>query len=221
MSVLKRIGIPIVEHCNLKCKGCLHFCNSNQEEFYYDCEEFERDVMRLSELFDNIEVLILYGGEPLLHPKIIRLLEIVRVYLKKTKNVGKDEIELSGYIGENISQIDQNIKFTIENEVDAGKFKQNDNVCFACHKDDSIREIDITGNGGYMLYGIKYNMDVDSVRTILSKSDIWTIQNDQTDTIFCKDKSNTYYFDIYLENGSVKSLSLHSADSYCGYNHAE
>ena len=26
---------------------------------------------------------------------------------------------------------------------------------------------------------------------------------------------------IYLENGSVKSLSLHSADSYCGYNHAE
>lgn len=85
MSVLKRIGIPIVEHCNLKCKGCLHFCNSNQEEFYYDCEEFERDVMRLSELFDNIEVLILYGGEALLHPKIIRLLEIVRVYLKKTK----------------------------------------------------------------------------------------------------------------------------------------
>lgn len=40
------------------------------------------------------------------------------------ENVGKDEIELSGYIGENISQIDQNIKFTIENEVDAGKFKQ-------------------------------------------------------------------------------------------------
>ena len=55
------------------------------------------------------------------------------------ENVGKDEIELSGYIGENISQIDQNIKFTIENEVDAGKFKQNDNVCFACHKDDSIK----------------------------------------------------------------------------------
>lgn len=54
-----------------------------------------------------------------------------------------------------------------------------------------------------MLYGIKYNMDVDGVRTILSKSDIWTIQNYQTDTIFCKDKSNTYYFDIYLENGSV------------------
>lgn len=141
--------------------------------------------------------------------------------VQDTMLIGKDKIELSGYIGENISQIDQNIKFTIENEVDAGKFKQNDNVCFACHKDDSIREIDITGNGGYMLYGIKYNMDVDSVRTVLSKSDIWTIQNDQTDTIFCKDKSNTYYFDIYLENGSVKSLSLHSADSYCGYNHAE
>lgn len=43
----------------------------------------------------------------------------------------------------------------------------------------------------------------------MSKSDIWTIQKDQTETIFCKDKSNTYYFDIYLENGSVKSLSLY------------
>lgn len=37
-----------------------------------------------------------------------------------------------------------------------------------------------------MLYGIKYNMDGDSVRTILSKSDIWTIQKDQTETIFVK-----------------------------------
>ena len=85
MSVLKRIGIPIVEHCNLNCKGCLHFCNLNQEEFYYDCNEFECDVMRISELFDDIEVLRLYGGEPLLHPKIIRLLEIARRYLKKAK----------------------------------------------------------------------------------------------------------------------------------------
>lgn len=85
MSVLKRIGIPIVEHCNLNCKGCLHFCNLNQEEFYYDCNEFECDVMRISELFDDIEVLRLYGGEPLLHPKIIKLLEIARRYLKKAK----------------------------------------------------------------------------------------------------------------------------------------
>lgn len=44
--------------------------------------------------------------------------------VQDTMLIGKDEIELSGYIGENISQIDQNIKFTIENEVDAGKFKQ-------------------------------------------------------------------------------------------------
>lgn len=43
--------------------------------------------------------------------------------VQDTMLIGKDKIELSGYIGENISQIDQNIKFTIENEVDAGKFK--------------------------------------------------------------------------------------------------
>ena len=134
---------------------------------------------------------------------------------------GKEEIELSGYIGKNISGINQNIKFTIENEVDVGKFKQNDNVIFACYKDDNIREIDITGDGGYMLYGIKYNMDGDSVRSILSESDIWIIQKDEGENIFCKGKESNYYLDIYFENDMVKTISVHSADSYCGNNHAE
>lgn len=134
---------------------------------------------------------------------------------------GKEEIELSGYIGKNISEINQNIKFTIENEVDAGKFKQNDNVIFACYKDDNIREIDITGDGGYMLYGIKYNMDGDSVRSILSESDIWIIQKDEEEDIFCNGKESNYYLDIYFENDMVKTISVHSADSYCANNHAE
>ena len=134
---------------------------------------------------------------------------------------GKEEIELSGYIGKNISGINQNIKFTIENEVDVGKFKQNDNVIFACYKDDNIREIDITGDGGYMLYGIKYNMDGDSVRSKLSESDIWIIQKDEGENIFCNGKESNYYLDIYFENDMVKTISVHSADSYCGNNHAE
>lgn len=134
---------------------------------------------------------------------------------------GKEEIELSGYIGKNISGINQNIKFTIENEVDVGKFKQNDNVIFACYKDDNIREIDITGDGGYMLYGIKYNMDGDSVKSKLSESDIWIIQKDEGENIFCNGKESNYYLDIYFENDMVKTISVHSADSYCGNNHAE
>ncbi len=85
MSILKKIGIPIVEHCNLNCKGCLHFCNLNQEEFYYDCNEYKSDLNRLAELFENIEVIRLYGGEPLLHPELIKLLEITRKYLKNSK----------------------------------------------------------------------------------------------------------------------------------------
>lgn len=137
------------------------------------------------------------------------------------ETVGKEEIELSGYIGKNISGINQNIKFTIENEVDVGKFKQNDNVIFACYKDDNIREIDITGDGGYMLYGIKYNMDGDSVRSKLSESDIWIIQKDEGENIFCNGKESNYYLDIYFENDMVKTISVHSADSYCGNNHAE
>lgn len=85
MNVLKRIGIPIVEHCNLNCKGCLHFCNLFQDEFCYDCAEYEQDLKRLSGFFDNIEVIRLYGGEPLLHPDLVKLLGITSKYLKHTK----------------------------------------------------------------------------------------------------------------------------------------
>lgn len=56
MNILKRLGIPIVEHCNLNCKGCLHFCNLNQEKFYYDCDEYERDVNKISEIFEKLKL---------------------------------------------------------------------------------------------------------------------------------------------------------------------
>lgn len=70
--------ISLVQHCNLNCCGCDHFAPLAGPEFA-DIEETERDVTRLAELFHgHISEFYLAGGEPLLHPEIIRFMEVTR-----------------------------------------------------------------------------------------------------------------------------------------------
>lgn len=70
----------IVDHCNLKCRGCYHFSSLAKESFL-DINEFERDIKRLSELFcGKMEKIVLLGGEPLLHPEIVKFFIITRKY---------------------------------------------------------------------------------------------------------------------------------------------
>lgn len=70
MKELTEIGIPVVEHCNLNCRGCLHFCHRGQKPFYADVNQFECDMRRLKSFFDNIQIIRLYGGEPFLHKEL-------------------------------------------------------------------------------------------------------------------------------------------------------
>lgn len=72
---LKVIGIPVVEHCNLNCKGCLHFCHKNQEKYFYDLGQYKKDIKQLHIFFDEVETIRLYGGEPLLHPHLEGFIE--------------------------------------------------------------------------------------------------------------------------------------------------
>ena len=73
----------LVEHCNLKCRGCYHFSPLADEEFL-SIDDYERDIARLAELFDyRVEELLLLGGEPLLHPQLIDFLKLSREYFKE------------------------------------------------------------------------------------------------------------------------------------------
>ena len=68
----------VVEHCNLNCAGCDHFSPLAEKEFA-DVEEFERDMSRLSDIFNGrAKEIHLLGGEPLLHPDIIKFMEVAR-----------------------------------------------------------------------------------------------------------------------------------------------
>ena len=72
---IDEMGIQIVDHCNLNCKGCLHFCHKGQKPYFYAIERYERDLQRLTSLV-TIGGIRIYGGEPLLHTELSRIIAI-------------------------------------------------------------------------------------------------------------------------------------------------
>lgn len=68
----------LAEHCDLNCAGCSHFSPLAEPEFA-DYEESTRDFARLGALFHGYARQIrLMGGEPLLHPELIKFLKMAR-----------------------------------------------------------------------------------------------------------------------------------------------
>lgn len=75
--ILPYLEISINTHCNLNCNGCGNFSNIASKTFY-DVTRFENDFKRLSILFENIKVIRLLGGEPLLNPDVLKYVRIAR-----------------------------------------------------------------------------------------------------------------------------------------------
>jgi len=71
--------VHVCDHCNLNCKGCSNFCPIAEKKFV-DLGILERDFKRLSELTNRMCDVSLIGGEPLLHPDIIKILDITGKY---------------------------------------------------------------------------------------------------------------------------------------------
>lgn len=70
--------VALAEHCDLNCVGCDHFSPLAEPEFA-DYEELKRDFERLSSLFHGrAKEVHLLGGEPLLHPNLVKFLKMAR-----------------------------------------------------------------------------------------------------------------------------------------------
>jgi hypothetical protein len=77
------VDCHIVNHCNLNCRGCDRFAQCAETEII-SVNEVETGLRRLREIMgDNVRHLNLIGGEPLLHPECIQLMNIVRKYFSR------------------------------------------------------------------------------------------------------------------------------------------
>ena len=84
----------ITQRCSLKCKYCIAYMNSYTEARRLDFETSRilSDIDRLSEICVYIKRIVVYGGEPFLHPNIDKIVE----RLAQKPNIGIIDIVSNG-----------------------------------------------------------------------------------------------------------------------------
>lgn len=147
------LEIHIVDHCNLNCAGCNHFC-SLAEPFYISLDEFKKQLILVKEKIPSLKWLMLLGGEPTLHPQLLELCQIARtlfpnIIIEILTN-GKD---LSKIVTKKEQFIQLNIQFTIArynipyNESDIKSVCEIGNSSFSWGRESFVQTlVDITGS---------------------------------------------------------------------------
>ena len=77
--------MPIIDDCNLNCKGCLFNCNRHGEKSFMTLDEIVSDFRRMKELFFDIPWIRILGGEPLLHPQLSEVVRLAREIFPDTE----------------------------------------------------------------------------------------------------------------------------------------
>lgn len=88
----KMFGIHITNICNLSCGGCDQFCGyfNKNKNFFISIEEFKKNINNFikyknenwvrKEFPEEDKIVLLYGGEPTLHPKFNEIINIIHSY---------------------------------------------------------------------------------------------------------------------------------------------
>lgn len=82
--IIPYIEVHIVDHCNLKCNYCSHFCHLVNEEIFIDINEYKKDLEELSKKINIFQIRIM-GGEPLLHPQLNEFIKEARFFFPNSR----------------------------------------------------------------------------------------------------------------------------------------
>lgn len=93
---INEVHMSITTRCTLNCHNCNMFMPEYQEPFHIEIEKLKGDIDALFKKVDEISTLALLGGEPLVYPKLIELLDYVNV--NYGKNIGIIELVTNGTI---------------------------------------------------------------------------------------------------------------------------
>lgn len=75
---LPYLEFHIADQCNLNCKACSHYSGLVKEPHFPNLQKFTRDFERLHEFIDDIGVIRILGGEPLLNRDVNEYIKLSR-----------------------------------------------------------------------------------------------------------------------------------------------
>lgn len=75
---LPYLEFHVADHCNLNCRACEHFSGLVEEPVFHHAETISRDLNQLSKFIEDVGVIRILGGEPLLNPEICDIAKITR-----------------------------------------------------------------------------------------------------------------------------------------------
>lgn len=122
---MKKIYIEITNSCNLNCKFCQ---NTNRKKEFMTIEDFEKIIVKIK---DYTKIVCLHvKGEPLLHPKLEHILQILNKYNLKA-NITTNAVCLNKNIeiiknSNAVRQLNLSLHSSLENEnIDIEKYMKN------------------------------------------------------------------------------------------------
>ena len=133
----------ITEACNLKCRGCSHFSVFAKPK-HKDLKEFEREFKRLAEI-EEIGIIRLMGGEPLLNPDFMEYVRIARHYFPYSKIA----LVTNGILGHKLKPYEKELK-SLRISVTISEYhleKQNREVCNELHEKGRLYNISLDPTG--------------------------------------------------------------------------
>lgn len=225
--------MPIVDDCNLNCKGCLFSCNPATKQGYVTIEEIEHDFRRMRDLFHDIPWIRILGGEPFLHPNLGEVLEVGRNIFPDTEIdvctngllVLRAESSLWDYFRKN--------RITMHISGYPPTYKMMDAIEI-CLKREGIEYYVLPRNDFYKFYTVDKSNDAEASHAACPSSGCRELYrgrflkcsaviaferfNQQFKTRYVT-KKNEDYFDIHDENldGWKIVQKLNQAVSCCGY----
>ena len=244
-KVVNTIKIQIVDHCNLNCAGCDHF-SPLAEEWYEDIENFKNDIKRITKITNgNIKEIILYGGEPLLHKKLIDFIKVIRIHMNLVEiKVATNGILLESFIKQHIDLIlKYNVSFQITkypinlNYSEILKKFNNVDISFSqiyeCEMNDTLDirnklfniNLDKNMSGNKLLNFVNcLSIDISSlilyngILSLCPPTAFINIFNKKfkTNILLCQDDYINIYDDIKIDDILSFCSKPHSFCKYCG-----
>ena len=74
---LPYLEFHVADHCNLNCANCEHYSGLVKGDVFPDFDKFSKDIRQLRNFINDIGIIRILGGEPLLNPQIEDYIKLV------------------------------------------------------------------------------------------------------------------------------------------------